>query len=164
MTQFVQSLYHVFAITLCNGIWHAVYPKNHRYGFHSVGFCCGYTHQTISMKTYHSWRTGKLTENTLNQRTQSIILQRNYGNVFFGIVTRSFFVEECGEKIALTNKCQMNVFLYNTYLKTQLNTCSIHYVLTHGQRCVGSGNGLLPDGTKPLPEPMLVQKVWHKMC
>ena len=30
---------------------------------------------------------------------------------------------------------------------------------------IGSGNGLLPDGTKPLPEPMLTQVItevlWH---
>ena len=27
---------------------------------------------------------------------------------------------------------------------------------------IGSGNGLLPDGTKPLPESMFISKVqWH---
>ena len=26
---------------------------------------------------------------------------------------------------------------------------------------IGSGNGLLHDGTKPLPEPILTKKVWH---
>ena len=25
---------------------------------------------------------------------------------------------------------------------------------------IGSGNGLLPDGTKPLPEPMLTDDLW----
>ena len=25
---------------------------------------------------------------------------------------------------------------------------------------IGSGNGLLPDGTKPLPEPMLTDDQW----
>ena len=25
---------------------------------------------------------------------------------------------------------------------------------------IGSGNGLLPDGTKPLPEPMLTNDQW----
>ena len=39
---------------------------------------------------------------------------------------------------------------------------------------IGSGNGLLPDGTKPLPEPMLTDSQWspvifllgqfHKRC
>ena len=39
---------------------------------------------------------------------------------------------------------------------------------------IGSGNGLLPDGTKPLPEPMLTDRQWspgtfilgqfHKRC
>ena len=27
----------------------------------------------------------------------------------------------------------------------------------------GSGNGLLPDGTKPLPEPMLTDNQWRPM-
>ena len=26
---------------------------------------------------------------------------------------------------------------------------------------IGSGNGLLPDGTKPLPEPMLTDHKWQ---
>ena len=41
-------------------------------------------------------------------------------------------------------------------LKTQL-TCSIHTVLNGAGiwANIGSCNGLLPDGTKPLPEPML---------
>ena len=28
------------------------------------------------------------------------------------------------------------------------------------QVTIGSGNGLLPDGTKPLTEPMLTYKLW----
>ena len=28
---------------------------------------------------------------------------------------------------------------------------------------IGSGNGLLPDGTKPLPEPMLIDRQWGPM-
>ena len=29
---------------------------------------------------------------------------------------------------------------------------------------IGSGNGLLPDGTKPLPEPMLTDDQWGLKC
>ena len=29
---------------------------------------------------------------------------------------------------------------------------------------IGSGNGLLPDGTKPLPEPMLTSHSWGSMA
>ena len=29
---------------------------------------------------------------------------------------------------------------------------------------IGSGNGLLPDGTKPVPEPMLTQIYVHAMA
>ena len=29
---------------------------------------------------------------------------------------------------------------------------------------IGSGNGLLPDGTKPLPEPMLIDHQWGHMA
>ena len=28
---------------------------------------------------------------------------------------------------------------------------------------IGSGNGLLPDGTKPSPEPMLTDRQWNPM-
>ena len=32
---------------------------------------------------------------------------------------------------------------------------------------IGSGNGLVPDGTKPLPEPVLAQiyvAIWHHLA
>ena len=29
---------------------------------------------------------------------------------------------------------------------------------------IGSGNGLLPDGTKPLPEPMLTYQEWSPVA
>ena len=31
-----------------------------------------------------------------------------------------------------------------------------HHMVTYNWVNIGSGNGLLPDGTKPLPEPMLI--------
>ena len=43
---------------------------------------------------------------------------------------------------------------------TEEGNCSYLLPLSHraGEHSVGSGNGLLPDGTKPLPEPMLTYR------
>ena len=60
------------------------------------------------------------------------------------------------------------------HVSTEVEVSNIGFITVHGlSEChitpirwqiwvnIGSGNGLLPDGTKPLPEPMLTYHQWH---
>ena len=56
----------------------------------------------------------------------------------------------------------MNKFMYNLLCSTQERI--VYLVVPYGDRNlvnIGSGNVLVPDGTKPLPEPMLP---YHQRC
>ena len=46
---------------------------------------------------------------------------------------------------------------------TWLIVAKWHHMATETWVNIGSGNGLLPDGTKPLPEPMLTDNQWSPM-
>ena len=54
--------------------------------------------------------------------------------------------------------------MYKPYLLYQLDVLWIHIVSVQSNRytalvSLSSDNGLLPDGTKPLPEPMLTSQI-----
>ena len=58
-----------------------------------------------------------------------------------------------GYLIHMVLLCFVLVWLYHQFLMIYGNVLPVFWVN------IGSGNGLLPDGTKPLPEPMLT---YHK--
>ena len=58
------------------------------------------------------------------------------------------------------NDKYLKYFLWNCY---QVNATTLHWSLVN----IGAGNGLVPSGNNPLPEPMLTQiyvAIWHQQA
>ena len=84
--------------------------------------------------------------------TNTVILSiRLYGTYFSEILLeiRNSYSRKCTWKCRLKNGCH-----FVSASMCQLIGALWHHMATEICVTIGSGNGLLPDGTKPLPEPM----------
>ena len=76
-----------------------------------------------------------------------------------------FIQENAFENDVCPNFVQASMFWNITFKKSLLPARSFNVTLWHNMATeiwvnIGSGNGLLPDGTKPLPESMLTYHQW----
>ena len=96
-----------------------------------------------------------------NSRSFSIILLYGVGGSsrFINYGTMKMRTVQLKMRTVLWKWEHYNAILYNTFLN-QLTVAYWRHMATQMWVNTGSGNGLVPDGTEPLPEPMLTSHQW----